>query len=132
VVVTDDHIDGTARFAQHGTCIVTMQRDDYEIQRDYDIVKNAKNVHGEPYRLVHLPLTAKKLPAPISDYGVYVNFYVGNKVVICPAYNDANDAKAASILQALYPERKVVSIPMLELYQDGGLIHCITQAQPIE
>jgi agmatine deiminase len=129
--ITDDHIDGTASFAQHGTCIVTMERDDFEIKRDYDVLKNAKDVHGQPYRMVHLPLTAKKLPAPISDYGIYSNYYVGNAVVIVPSYHDANDHQAASILQSLYPERKVVSINMLELYKDGGLIHCVTQAQPI-
>jgi agmatine deiminase len=129
--ITDDHIDGTARFAQHGTCIVTMERDDFELKRDYDGLKNAKNVHGQSYQLVHLPLTFSKLPAPISDYGIYVNYYVGNKVVLVPAYDDANDAKAASILQSLYPDRQVVSINMLELYKDGGLINCVTQSQPL-
>lgn len=59
-----------------------------------------------------------------------VNYYVGNKVVLIPAFNDPNDIIAANILQQLYPTRKVVSIICTELYIDGGLLHCVTQQQP--
>jgi agmatine deiminase len=65
--ITDDHVDGTARLAQHGNCIVAMGRDDLEVKRDYDILKNAKDVRGKPYTLVHLPLTAKSCHLPFRS-----------------------------------------------------------------
>ena len=125
--ITDDHIDGTARFASPNK-IVTMQATDLTDPAEYDILANAKNAHGEPYELVHLPLT-KRL---IGDFqGVYVNFYVANDVVIVPLYNDENDAEALRILGEVYPSRTIEGILMEELYQDGGAAHCVTQQQPM-
>jgi agmatine deiminase len=76
-----------------------------------------------------LPLTKHKLAA-LSGYGIYTNYYVGNKVVLVPAFDDPNDSVAAEQLQSIYPNREVVSIPFTEVYRDGGLIHCVTQQQP--
>jgi agmatine deiminase len=125
--ITDDHIDGTARFA-HDNAIVTFFRDDFEDPREYDILKNATNAKGEKYRLVHLPCTKKKCVK--GDYGFYINYYIGNEVVLVPAFNDPNDEVAANILQALYIDRHIVTIPMKEVLKDGGMCHCVTQQQP--
>ncbi|MEG0309220.1 MAG: agmatine deiminase family protein [Clostridium sp.] len=38
---------------------------------------------------------------------------------------------ANKIIQDLYPNREVVGIDIRELYKDGGMIHCVTQQQPI-
>mmetsp|Transcript_31669 Transcript_31669/g.66140 ORF Transcript_31669/g.66140 Transcript_31669/m.66140 type:complete len:89 (+) Transcript_31669:933-1199(+) len=68
----------------------------------------------------------------ISHFPAYfaIVHFSGNKVVLAPAFNDPHDSVAASILQSVYPDRKVVSINVVQLYQDGGLIHCVTQQQP--
>ncbi|MEC0210063.1 MerR family transcriptional regulator [Paenibacillus ehimensis] len=42
-----------------------------------------------------------------------------------------NDSTANGIIQKLYPDRQVVGIDVRELYKDGGMIHCVTQQQPI-
>jgi agmatine deiminase len=125
--ITDDHIDGTARFAT-GNVIVTFFREDFEDPREYDILAKATNAEGEKYRLVHLPLTERKVTR--KDYGFYINFYVGNEVVLMPSFDDDSDEEAANTLQALYSDRKVVPIPMKEVFQDGGMVHCVTQQQP--
>ncbi|KAI2497371.1 agmatine deiminase [Fragilaria crotonensis] len=52
--VTDDHIDGTARFAGNNT-IVTLYPDDFSDPSEYDVLVNACNANGEPYTIVHLP-----------------------------------------------------------------------------
>jgi len=126
--ITDDHIDGTARFA-NGDTIVTTERKDFETKREYDILSKATDSSGTAYRIVTLPLTSTKIKA-VGDYGTYVNFYVGNEVVLVPAFDDANDSVAASILQSVFPGRRVVLINVVQLYKDGGLIHCVTQQQP--
>ena len=63
----------------------------------------------------------------------YVNFYFSNDSVVMPAFggeNTASDLRAAEILAALCPERKVVQIPARAILTGGGNIHCITQQIP--
>ena len=102
-----------------------------DIQRLYA----ATDADNAKYRFVHLPLTARDV---VTSYGYrlgykgsYVNFYVGNTVVLMPAYKDANDAVAKSILQNLYPGKTVVTIDVRNLYRNGGMVHCVTQQQPV-
>ena len=125
--ITDDHIDGTARFA-NGDTIVTFYRKDFLDPREYDILASSKNAQGVPYKLVHLPVTKDKKIK--GEPGIYINYYVGNQVVILPIFNDPNDAVAKHILQDLYPTRQVVGVDFTEPFKDGGLAHCVTQQQP--
>jgi agmatine deiminase len=127
--ITDDHIDGTARFA-NGDTIVTFYEEDFVNRKEYRILQKAKDINGEPYKILHLPCTTQKIQSA-NDNGVYINFYVANHVVLVPSYDDPNDSVAADIIQQLYPSRKVVSIPSTELFCDGGMIHCVTQQQPL-
>ena len=126
--LTDDHIDGTARFA-NGDTIVTFYRKDHQDPREYDALTEAKDVDGNPYKVVCLPITTNKFPK-LEDYGIYTNFYVGNGVVLMPTFDDPNDAAAEQVLAELYPKRKIVGINSTELYKDGGILHCVTQQQP--
>ena len=63
--------------------------------------------------------------------GNYINCYCGNKVVLIPQYNDPNDQIALNLIQSAYPGRKVVGIDAKAIIKRGGMIHCITQQQPI-
>lgn len=126
--ITDDHIDGTARFA-NGNSIVTFYPQDNDIPGEYHAITNAKDVNGNSYQIVHLPVTSQKIPQ-LGDYGIYTNYYVGNKVVLLPTYNDPNDTLAEQVLAKLYPTRTIVSIDSVELFKDGGILHCVTQQQP--
>ena len=64
--------------------------------------------------------------APVS----YINFYIGNTVVLAAVYNDQNDQKALDIIQSCFPDRKVVPIDCSDIIYGGGAIHCMTQQQP--
>jgi len=128
--ITDDHIDGTARFANDGRAIVTFYKEDFLDPSEYTVLENARNANGERYQMVHLPLTQSVIPK-IRDFGTYVNYYVGNDVVIVPIYGDPNDQVAMGILGNLFPTREMVGIDFTELYRDGGLVHCVTQQQPL-
>jgi agmatine deiminase len=66
----------------------------------------------------------------LEDKGSYVNYYVANGVVLVPNYGDANDKIANDIIQKQYPDRKVIGIDVRDLYENGGMIHCVTQQQP--
>lgn len=103
--------------------------------KDINTLLTAKNASGETYKHVYLPLSRNKVALEngeqLDDKGSYVNYYIGNKVVLVPNYNDPNDSTANGIIQKLYPDRQVVGIDVRKLYKDGGMIHCVTQQQPI-
>jgi agmatine deiminase len=60
----------------------------------------------------------------------YANFYIANKVVLLPVYQDTGDPWASSVLQTAFPQRKVISIDCRELIWGLGAFHCLTQQQP--
>lgn len=135
--ITDMHIDGFAKFA-NSTTLVTMNNSNllyWEVpQSDINKLYAAKNKNNVVYNKVYVPLTANNV---ITTYGKnlgykgsYCNYYVGNNKVLVPNYNDSNDAIANAIIQNLYPTRTVVGIDCRNLYEQGGMVHCVTQQQP--
>lgn len=136
--VTDMHIDGFARFA-NATTIVTMNQAnllDWGVpQTDINTLMAATNKNNVPYTFVTVPLTQNNVQptygAPLAFKGSYANYYIGNTKVLVPNYNDPNDAVANAIIQALYPGRTVVGIDVRNLYVNGGMVHCVTQQQPV-
>lgn len=135
--ITDMHIDGFARFGEDNT-IVTMSRDDLETweltEKDINTLYNARNTNGQAYEYVALPLTRNNVVTTygkdLGYQGSYVNYYITNKKVLVPNYNDPNDPVANAIVQTLYPDRIVVGIDVRNLYENGGMVHCVTQQQP--
>ena len=134
--ITDAHIDGFARFYDDKTILTVPENDFFDLyegikEKDYQKLVTAKNTKGEKYKIEEIPLTSKNVKG--LDYkGSYLNFYLGNKVVLVPVYGDKNDHIAIEKLQKLYPNRKVVPINVVPLYKNGGMIHCVTQQQPYE
>jgi agmatine deiminase len=135
--ITDMHIDGFARFGTPET-IVTMSAADLSYwglsSADISTLYAASNATGARYNFLTLPLTAKDVVTTagknLGFKGSYANYYVGNTVVLVPEYKDANDSVAKAKLQSLYPTRSIVGVDVRNLYQNGGMIHCVTQQQP--
>ena len=135
--ITDMHIDGFARFGTPNT-IVTMNNADLQYwevpQADITTLFAAKNVNNTPYAFVYLPLTKNNVVTAygknLGYKGSYINFYTANTRVLVPNYNDPNDAIANAAIQKLYPNRTVVGIDVRNLYENGGMVHCVTQQQP--
>lgn len=135
--LTDQHIDGFARFG-NATTIVTMNNNDllnFDVkQSDIDKLLSAKNKNGTAYTFLKVPLTQNNVVTTngtnLGYKGSYVNYYIANNKVLVPNYNDPNDAVANGIIQTLYPTRTVVGIDVRNLYENGGMVHCVTQQQP--
>lgn len=132
--ITDGHIDACVKFAGDNK-LVTLPYEDFmwyctETEEDWEIVSNAVNAEGVPYEIVEIPLT-ETFYEELEDYGCYLNYYVGNEVVLVPVYDDVNDQVALEIIAELYPTRKVVGIDCLNLALFGGMVHCVTQQQPM-
>lgn len=137
--ITDQHIDGFAKF--HGTdTIVTMNSTDlnywYVSEEDINTLYTATKINGENYHYTYLPLTENNVSTSwgqnLGFRASYVNYYIANSVVLVPNYNDPNDEMANAIIQNLYPNRTVVGIDCRNILANGGMVHCITQQQPID
>lgn len=135
--ITDAHIDGFAKFAP-GNKLVTMNQTDLLYwglsQTDINKLFSASNINNTVYTKVYLPLTQNNVKTTsgtdLGYKGSYVNYYVANNRVLVPNYNDPNDTVANNIIAGLYPGRTVVGIDVRNLYQNGGMVHCVTQQQP--
>jgi agmatine deiminase len=135
---TDLHIDGAARFVDKSTVLYSYaywERHRRELQ-------DAVTEWGRPLTLVPLPVTEARLYATIGasstppfrqvpSLGLYANYYVANGVVLVPVYGDVNDARAKAIIAEHFPGRQVVGILAHMLAELGGMIHCVTQQQPV-
>jgi agmatine deiminase len=137
--ITDQHIDGFARFGNSNT-IVTMDENDllnFDVQQsDINKLYSAKDKDGNPYTFFKVPLTQENVittnGSNLGYKGSYVNYYIANSKVLVPNYNDPNDVLANAIIQTLYPNRTVVGIDVRNLYENGGMVHCVTQQQAME
>ncbi|MDQ3288576.1 MAG: agmatine deiminase family protein [Pseudomonadota bacterium] len=132
---TDAHIDTLARFASADS-IVFQACDDPsdshypQLQAMADELGALRTTEGEPYRLFPLPW-----PSPIIDgdrrlAASYANFLIINEAVLMPAYGDAADAQAASVLGAAFPQRRIIAVPSRSLIWQNGSLHCITMQLP--
>lgn len=157
---TDGHIDNLACFVKPGVIALTWCDDpedpQYAISRDaLERLSKARDARGRAFEVVKLPspgpLFATQEEAATLDLwnldessesklersgghrlaGSYVNFYIGNGVVVMPLLDPATDGEARTIIQGLFPDRRVIAVPGREILLGGGNIHCITQQQPL-
>jgi len=134
---TDGHIDDLARFTNTQTILACT--DPSGPNREI-LAENLHRLHnflgpnGKAFDIVEIPLPEAcevvgwRLPVlPAS----YVNFLIVNDGVLVPTFRQArNDDRALGIIRELFPERKVTAIDCLDLVEEGGTLHCISQQQP--
>jgi agmatine deiminase len=132
---THGHVDDLARFVNPETVVTVVEADpsdaNYEPLRDnLARLRTMKDQDGKPLRVETLPMPqpvyfdGQRLPAS------YANFYIANRLVLVPTFNDANDRVALNTLARLFPEREVVGIACRDLVLGLGTLHCMTQQQP--
>jgi len=133
---TDGHVDDLTRFVNHKavvTCIEDQEDDpNYEpLQKNLAKLREMDAEDEIPLEIHVLPMPGKimrdgqRLPAS------YANFYIANKVVMMPTFGDCADGWALSVLQTVFPTRKVIGIDCRELIMGLGAFHCLTQQQPV-
>jgi agmatine deiminase len=132
---THGHIDDLTRFVNPTTVVTIVEEDRLDanyaaLQENLTLLKLMKDQDGKPLRVETLPM-----PAPVYFDGQrlpasYANFYVANKLVLVPVFNDGNDRGALNTLAKLFPDREVVGIYCRDLVLGLGTIHCMTQQLP--
>jgi agmatine deiminase len=126
---THGHIDDLARFVSADTVVAVAERD--RSDPNYEpLQENLRRLRACGLRVVPLPsplpliFDGRRLPAS------YANFYVANKLVLMPTFNDPHDRVALDLLAAVFPDREVIGINCTELIWGLGALHCMTQQQP--
>jgi agmatine deiminase len=150
---TSGHVDNLCRFVRPGVVVLTWTDDpsdpQHPISRDaYERLTRAADAKGRALEVhkLHQPDPLHTTPEEAQGVDVvpgtkrrqagdrlpasYVNFYIGNDVVVAPAFGDPRDEPARAALQALFPARRIVPVPAREIVLGGGGIHCITQQEP--
>ena len=132
---TDGHVDDLVRFVGPTAVVAVVEEDptddNYKIlQENLRLLRAMSDQDNHPLEIVTIPM-----PAPMFYEGQripasYANFYIANGVVLVPTFSDRNDARAMTILQKLFPSRKVAGIDCRDLVWGLGAIHCVTQQEP--
>jgi len=127
-------VDDLARFVDPTTVVCAYEEGNDEnavsLRKNYEILCQSTDQDGKKLKIVKIPMPGniecnkKRLPAS------YTNFYISNKIVLVPTFESEKDKAALSILQELFPKRKVVGINCVDLICGFGAIHCISQQQP--
>src|SRR5437762_11314190 len=103
---THGHVDDIARFVNPNTVVAASERDpadiNYKPLRDnLRRLKKAKDQNGRRLRVLELPM-----PAPVIFQGrrlpaSYADFYICNRAVLVPTFNDPHHRAALTVLAAL-------------------------------
>ena len=136
---TDGHIDDLARFTDERTILACVENDPSSPNRNVlaDNLARLRSFHGpggQPFEVVEIPLPEAcevvgwRLPVlPAS----YVNFLIVNGGVLVPTFRQGkNDDRALGIIREMFPGRQISGIDCLDLVEEGGTLHCISQQQP--
>ena len=126
---THGHVDDLARFTGRDSLVIVSEAD--KSDANYEPLRENLAIAKEfPVRVRTLPMPAplvfdgQRLPAS------YANFYIANRTVLVPVFNDPNDRIALNTIAECFPDRQVIGIGCVELVWGLGTLHCMTQQQP--
>ncbi len=127
---TDGHVDNLARFVAPG--VLAIPEPDGPDDPNADVYADAW-ARAQAFGVDVVPIPS---PGRIEVDGEivaasYMNFYIGNAVVVMPTHGAPNDDAAVKALAAHFPDRLVVGLPTDHILTGGGSFHCISQQVPL-
>ena len=136
---TDGHIDDLVRFVSDEAMLACVERDRSSpnhavLAHNFATLREFRKTTGGPFDLIEMPMPeACEVPGwrlPVLPAS-YVNYLLVNGGVIVPQFRQKkNDERALDILREIFPYREIVGIDCLDLVEEGGTLHCISQQQP--
>jgi len=132
---TDGHIDDLTRFVAEDKVVTVVESDRHDDNYEPLAENRARlaDIRLDDGRA--LDVVELKMPKPVEFEGdrlpaSYANFYIGNRVVVMPAFNDPQDEPNRQALARCFPGREVVAIDCTDLVLGLGTFHCLTQQVP--
>lgn len=133
---TDGHVDNIACFVKPGVVLALTtddpQDENYEPLRDnLDRLRTEQDARGRNLEVITIEQPEPEWRDDTRLAMSYINFYLPNGGVVMPSFDDpVRDDAARATIEQVFPDRKVVQIPAMDIVFGGGGIHCITQQQP--
>lgn len=132
---TDGHVDDLTRFVGKNAVVTVVENNEEDanhlpLAENLALLRTMSAEDGSPLEIHELAMPGRivrdgqRLPAS------YANFYIADKVVLLPVFNDPNDGPAIAALAKLFPGRNIAAIDCTELIWGLGAFHCLTQQQP--
>ena len=132
---TDGHVDDLTRFVSETSVVTVVERDRGD-ENHAVLAENRERLaqirlDGRPLEVIELAM-----PRPVEYKGdrlpaSYANFYIANRIILMPVFDDAADEANRSILAGCFPDRQVVPIDCTDLVLGLGTFHCLTQQVPV-
>src|SRR5271165_6591705 len=104
---THGHVDDLTRFVNATTVVTIVEEDtrdaNYQaLQENLERLRSMKDQDGRALQVETLPM-----PEPVYFDGLrlpasYANFYIANKLVLVPTFDDANDRVALNVLGKVF------------------------------
>jgi len=133
---THGHIDDITRFVAPGVVVTVKELNPDSknfsiLEKNISILKAATDAKGRNLKIIELPMPTPRVFDGQLLPASYANFYIANKCVIVPVFNDPMDRIALNILAELFPDREVIGIACQDLVLGLGTLHCLTQQEPL-
>ena len=101
------------------------------LNENLETLKSSRDLDGNPFNIVELEMSIKRIIPGDDEPSSYINFYIANDAIIFPVFGDEEaDLNAQKIIKSQFPNRQIVCLDGHDILLGGGNIHCITQQQP--
>ena len=131
---THGHIDDVARFISKDKVFLAFENNKKDknyknLKKNLDILSKT-TIKNKRLKIIKIPMPNPKIIEGVRVPATYLNFYIANKIVLVPIFNDAKDKIALEIFKKNFKSRKIIPINCSELIWGFGAIHCMTQQEP--
>jgi agmatine deiminase len=127
---TDGHVDNLARFVGEGRLALPVAAGEDDPNAHIYADARARTAAFGGVEIVDLPSPGRVEIGGEIAAASYMNFYIGNSVVVVPTYGVPNDQAAVDTLATLFPDRRAVGVPARGIIVGGGSFHCSSQQLP--
>ncbi len=132
---THGHIDDVAKFVSENKIFINVESNTKDknfknVKENLEILKKQKNLKNNKFKIVKIPLPNPKKIDGIRVPASYINFYIANKKVLVPVFNDPKDKLVLKIFRKHFKKRIIIPIDCSDLIWGFGAVHCMTIQEP--